>query len=283
MVRKSQYNIIEHLARAVLFSSYHENALMAMFSAYFDASGHPDQQSVITVAGFVSSVKKWTRFDSEWNAILKSEGVEYFRMSEFASNQGQFSHGWRRATDRRREFITRLAMCLRRNVNKSFRATLIMPDYVQVNQRFLLEEGLGRPYTLCAMLCSFNLRKWAKAKHAERKLLYFFEDGDKDKGDFEYHHKETYGEKPLFLPASKAVAFQAADFAGWKTRANVQQALKDDHDLEKGIRLMQSVAMLSKIPHAAGVIDWKGLSAHCALFKFPLRNPPINAPQVGGV
>jgi hypothetical protein len=129
---KSQgtYSFIEHLARSVLFSQYTGNEPLAMitgYTSYCDASGHPDQHPVLTVAGFVSSVEKWSRFDVEWNLILESEGITRFHMTDFVSNQEEFAVGWKGQTKRRREFIERLAKCLKRNVNKSFRTTLILP------------------------------------------------------------------------------------------------------------------------------------------------------------
>lgn len=262
---------MEHLARSVLFSRYTEEALMTMFSAYFDASGHPDQKSVLTVAGFVSTVKKWSRFDVEWNAILKSEGVTSFHMTDFVSSRREFAKGWKGETIRRRKFIERLAECLKHNVNKSFRTTLILPDYDTANRGFQIEERLGRPYTLCCMMCAHTLRNWAKRKGAERNLLYYFEDGDKDKSDFERMHKTDYKVLPKFLDKTEAVAFQAADFAGWKIRSGVEAALKADHTLEKGIQLLRSAEMLKSIPKDAGVVNLETLAKYCQLYKVPRR------------
>jgi hypothetical protein len=149
---KSQYSRIEHLARSVLFSRYSERVQVAMFTSYtgyFDTSGHPDDQTVITTAGFVSTVRKWDRFDRERNAILKHYGVPYFRMTEFVNSQGAFAHGWRGQTDKRRNFINELAACVKKNVNKSFRTTLVIPDYNRINVENDIEGFLGRPYALC--------------------------------------------------------------------------------------------------------------------------------------
>lgn len=197
----------EHLARSVLFSHYKDDAIVTMFSAYFDASGHPSDGKALTVAGFASTVKKWARFEVEWNAILKSEGIKIFHMTDFVSSKEEFAVGWKGETDRRRLFVERLAMCLKRNVNKSFRTTLLLDGYNAANKVYRVEERLGHPYALCCMMCSFTLRQWAKKKNAERRLLYYFEDGDLDKGDFEMRHKLAYGINPKFLDKTEAVAF----------------------------------------------------------------------------
>jgi hypothetical protein len=265
------YSFIEHLARSVLFAQYSDDALIAMFTAYFDASGHPDRRSVLTVAGFVSTVKKWTRFDTEWNAILKSEGVKVFHMTDFVSSQGEFAVGWKGETDKRRVFIERLVACLKKNVNKAFRATVVLTDYQEANESYQLEEFVGPPYSFCSMVCVYTLRRWAARKNGLRKTLYYFEDGDKDKGEFERAHKAAYKINPKFLDKTEAVAFQAADLTGWKIRSSIEGAIKSDHTPEKGARLLQSVEMLQAIPKDAGVVNREVLAKYCIAWKVPKR------------
>jgi hypothetical protein len=50
---------------------------MAMFTAYFDASGAPDDPNVnnLTVAGFLASADQWIIFDRRWKNVLKKYGV----------------------------------------------------------------------------------------------------------------------------------------------------------------------------------------------------------------
>lgn len=76
-------------------------------------------------------------------------------------------------------------------------------------------------------------------------------------------HKLAYGINPKFLDKAEAVAFQAADFAGWKIRASVEKSLKADHTLDKGIRLLQSIEVLKAIPKSAGVLNGDILTRYC--------------------
>lgn len=247
-------------------------AMFTKFTGYFDASGHPDQHEVLTVAGFVSSVKKWTRFDIEWNAVLKSEGIKFFHTTDYASSNGEFS-GWKGQTDRRRAFQGKLWNCIRRNTNKACRTTILIRDYQQVNAVFKLEERLGLPYAMCAASCLYSATQWAKKKKSEKTMLYYFEDGDKDKGDFLRISKDDGLPEPLFLPKSLAVAFQAADYAGWKFRSSLTGALKPDHTIEKGRRLLESVKDLRRIPWlgSAGVINLDTLVRYCQASNVPRR------------
>jgi hypothetical protein len=247
-------------------------AMFTKFTGYFDASGHPDQHEVMTVAGFVSSVKKWSRYDLEWTAILKSEGITSFHTTEFVSSQGEFSE-WKGQTERRRIFANKLWDCIKRNTNKACRTTLVLADYQKVNAVFQLQERLGQPYALCASSCLLSAVQWARRKKSEKATLYYFEDGDKDKGDFQRVAKEDGLPEPLFLPKKLGIAFQAADFASWKLRSSITGALKPDHTPEKGVRLLESVRGLRRVPWAgtAGVINADTLVKYCIRFNVPKR------------
>jgi hypothetical protein len=273
MSRCSRYSRMEHIAESVLFSRYTDDALMAMFikySGYFDASGHPDQHEVLTVAGFVSSVKKWMRMEQEWNRILKEYGVKYFHTTEYVSSAGCFTD-WKNQSAKRKEFQDKLWACIIRNTNKACRASVIIKDYEEINAVFALEERLGRPYAICAASCLYSSRQWAKRKHSERATLYYFEDGDKDKGDFQRVAKQDGLPVPLFLPKDECVAFQVADYAAWKMRSSIAGALKPDHTIEKGLRLLESVKDLRQIPWSAGVMNKEAMFKYCQFANVPRR------------
>jgi hypothetical protein len=233
------------------------------FSAYFDASGTVDSP-VLTVAGFVSTDKKWARFDAVWSALLKREGIKCFHMTDFVSGKREFSHGWN--TERRRALIKDLEKCIQENVNKSFRVAMLVSDYRKVNEAFVLSENYGMPYGICAIMCVYELRLWAERKNALNHLQYFFEDGDKGKGQLETTHKRIYGASAFFLTKSQATPLQAADFAAWKTRAALEKALRPDHTLEKGKELLRSLEGLKRIPKDGGVITKAGLVRWCEKF-----------------
>jgi len=46
------------------------NHLISMFTAYFDASGSPDEGKALVVAGYVSTGEQWLEFDREWQSLL---------------------------------------------------------------------------------------------------------------------------------------------------------------------------------------------------------------------
>ena len=110
-------------------------------------------------------------------------------------------------------------------------------------------------------------------KKATKKLLCYFEDGDKDKGDLQARAEKTKILIPLFLPKEKAIAFQAADFAAWKFRDNLEKAARENHTLEKGKLLLASVKALRTIPWqgGAGVLNYESLTKFCLFYKIRRR------------
>jgi len=247
---------------------------MVIFSAYFDASGHPDQTDVLTVAGYAAAVDSWVRFDIEWRAILDCEGVTAFHMTDFASGGGEFAT-WKgkepEKVERRRRFVEQLTLCLQRNCPKFFRVSLFIPDYELVNREYALSETIGLPYAVCCGQVTFSLRQWAADLGALDTLLYFFEDGDKDKGDFEKRHKSAYGKNPKFLDKTEAIAFQAADFNAWKMRTVLHEANKPTHTLEVGNNLLRSMSVLENVRKEAGVLNRWSFHRFCETTGVPKR------------
>jgi hypothetical protein len=263
-----------HLAKSHLFSLYRGDAFMAIFSAYFDASGHPDQGDILTVAGYAATVDSWIRFDVEWKEILASEGVGSFHMTDFASSSGEFASWKGRDPDqveRRRFFIERLTKCLQKHCARFFRVSLFLPDYDLINSEYMLAETIGLPYAVCCSQVTLALRGWANDLGCLDTLLYFFEDGDKDKGDFESHHKSTYGKNPRFLDKQEAIAFQAADFNAWKMRIALHECNKSTHTPEVGNDLLRSISVLENVRKESGVLNRFSFRTFCERHGVPKR------------
>src|SRR5438034_9570936 len=68
-----------------------------MLRAYFDRSELP-KYGIAVVAGYLSHVDLWDRFEPDWRKILRLEGLEFFHMADYVARQGPYK-GW---SDRRR-------------------------------------------------------------------------------------------------------------------------------------------------------------------------------------
>jgi hypothetical protein len=150
---------------------------MLMFSAHFDESGTPDDTHVLlTVSGFVSSIKKWERYELEWPKILKDFGLPkgtIFHMSRFARGLSPYQD-FLGQSRRRAELISALVHCVKRNVNKAFSCSVALRDWERLNQRYCVAESLGYPYPFCGRTCVAQVIKWARNKGVPQDRINFF-------------------------------------------------------------------------------------------------------------
>lgn len=244
------------------------------YASYFDGSGD-QSKPVQTVAGFVSTVKKWARFEIEWNAILKANSVSALHMTDYVCSQGEFS-GWKGDSARRKQFQDALTACMKRNVNKLFSSGLLIQHYHEVNRVYCLNESVGSPFAVCGHQSLVQLYRWADRKKVNPKhLMVFFENGDKDRGDFQKWAKNLCGEwgyqEPGFLPKESAVQFQAADYAAWKYRTVLQNAFKPEFEVENIPRLLNSLGTLTAIPRTCKGFDFTSLQRYCEKRRVPRR------------
>jgi hypothetical protein len=101
--------------------------------------------------------------------------------------------------------------------------------------------------------------------------LTFVEEGDEDQGEFK-SVAASDGFKVVSLAKKDAKAFQAADFAGWKNRTVLQEALKMELGTkEEADRILQSVEPLEgSIQRNAGW-DAESLRRLCVEKNIPKR------------
>lgn len=237
--------------------------MFKVLSGYFDASGHPDQHKVMTVGGFVSRADKWKRFDRSWGAILAEQGISAFHMTDYVSSQGEFAK-FKGKSALRKEFQTKLSDCIATNINKAIRFTLILPDYNLVNQKFRLRESAGSPYSLCAFMCLQEAVQWARRKKAEKNFICYFEDGDKDKGEFKRRGEKTLPPPGLqFLGKDKIRPFEAADFMAWKAKSNAEVWLKESYHPDQRHQMYKSMGSLHHCPTDAKILTLDGLLGIC--------------------
>lgn len=242
-----------------------------MFTAYFDASGTPNT-SVLTMAGYVSDVTKWTKLEEHWRQILAAHNITSFHMTDCVSYRGEFAN-WRDKAEVRKRLISDLSECARRFTDKRFSASVLINDYKRVDAEYQLHEHIGQPYSLCGTSCIGHVRTWAKSRSVEANdITFVFEAGDEHKGDFQEICRTRFGIVPLFLSKKDVVAFQAADLAAWKTRHPIREAVGNKPYTEAEVQtLLFHTKNYLKEPHAGGGFDHLALMKICIGGQIPLR------------
>ena len=195
-------------------------------TSYFDASGGQEHPAVI-VAGYISTVAQWRKFDKEWRKVLarKEFDVPYFHMKEFAHSAEVFK-SWKGDEHRRRRFINALIAIIARYAKAGFACMIKDSIWNEVNESYPLSELYGCSFALAGRDCVNKTHTWGEEKqHRQRnEIRCVFEDGDKGKGELIRVVEEAQKPIPLFEPGRPkpelnhpgTTPLQAADFAAWE-------------------------------------------------------------------
>jgi len=197
---------------------------MAMlYAAYFDASGKREGYSVLRLAGALSTVKKWIRFEKQWNAIFHAEGVKVFHATDFAASQGEYL-GWKGDRERHSRFPTQLIEVIRTNTNKLFSVSIELAAWNRIDSEYCFSERFYSPYALAGFSVIDQTLGWAKRKRV-KPPEFIFEDGD---DGWEGLLKLCEWDKitPIRLPREKVVPCQVGDMLAWKSRITATNSLK---------------------------------------------------------
>jgi hypothetical protein len=262
---RTDYSAVSHLGFA-LFGENNRRKLSAMFTAYFDDSGHPDRGPELVVGGYISTVEKWVRFEEEWSEVLELFDVEYFHMKEFAHSTGEFS-GWKGNDGRRIAFLKRLAKVIRRRVLASVSSAMLMNDFRAVDEIYALSEFVS-PYPICGVNSQHKSIEWLKEHNLPVEHLKFvYEDGTKDKGKFVDLADNLRFPIPSFEPKRKFRALEAADFIAWELGKIIRDVDKNT------LRIRASVDELRKnMPRMWGIYRKEDLLRFCKAQGLPLRS-----------
>lgn len=208
---------------------------MVSLAGYFDASGHPDQGSLLVVGGFISFENRWQAFEPRWNKVLAEAGITCFHMSEFINRKGEFI-GWKQR--KRERFLGALAQIVVETVVWNFASTVVLTDWNKINQDYKLAENNFQPYALAGWSCVQRTLGWCK-DHVYQPPLFFFEYGDKHQTQMQRRVEKDFGiiartalkkaqkDKPNELPV---IELQTADFAAWQI-LNLLRHVQDGYRL----------------------------------------------------
>lgn len=181
---------------------------MTEHALYLDAAGHPSDQPAVVVAGFVAAETQWLAFESEWKSALNRHRLgSIFHMTDFEAKY--------KNDPRHYEILRDLIDTIYRHVRAAIAGVVEMDDYCRVNEKYPLEEAIGKPYSIAARGVHRNLGLWKKAAHCNDPVLIFVEKGTEHEGDM----KECFvrDKLPEPIPVDKSLPpVQAADLYAWE-------------------------------------------------------------------
>jgi len=158
-----------------------------MIQAYVDEAGTHDQARIIVMAGFLSSYKRWRKFDRQWDAILNPLDEEpppperrVFHATDCLGRDGYGDFlGW--SKERRDRLVERLIPIARERALFSFSSAFALGDYNAVVPEWIRLKW-KHPYYLC-MFHIANLLKVSRPR-------FSFPDGEKIA--FVFAHKPKF-------------------------------------------------------------------------------------------
>jgi hypothetical protein len=259
------YSRIEHISRVLWLSRFDWSNNVAMFSAHFDESGTPDgNHTVLTVAGCVSSVKKWERFEVQWNKILKEAGLPegtIFHMNKFARNIRPFQD-FENRPERKAALMAALVDCARRNVHRAFACTVVLQDWERLNREYCIVERLGYPYSFCGRTCVSGVLAWAR-KSDRVPVEFFFERGARHWGHLKRDLKTIDNIEAMDRSKEQMIQFQVADLIAWKSHKLMTDAARYDGPGDRGLyeSIQRSLTGINSIPHKYGVHTYETIEA----------------------
>ena len=228
----------------------------------------------MTVAGFVSTEKKWLRFEREWNDVLTKYEVPYLHMKEFAHSVRAFD-GWKGQEDKRKSLLIELIKVAKKGVRKGFVVSVRLQDYDEVNSDFRLREHWGNAYSFIGMGVVSDAMEWKKKHFPHAPIKFVFEDGDVGQSDL----KRCLRSEALaysFIPKQEKqndviryiTPFQLADFAAWENQiafSRFHDGHYDNVDLDDPVKLLRQSwqALYKQIPSDPKAFSNEGLRSLC--------------------
>jgi hypothetical protein len=287
-----RYNKYITLPDLSVFPNPSGHHIMVILKAYMDNSGEEDdpQHKVCSLAGYITTAKKWRKFDKLWKQTLIMYKVPYLHMKEFAPNIGPFEKFKDHEKDRR-QFIQSLVDIMEETHLRGIMSVIRLGDF----RKFIKDKGLNiDAYSFNLYACMSIIAATWQNKPIEIIIDRINKPGRMIDKAMEYIETDVYwvgrtnyiqlSPLPKGITFREIVPIQAADFLAWEIRKLIDSReewynkfkIGDDPKAwnesmidwskQRGINTRKSYAILSKqtIPYGF-VWDYKELcSLHYA-------------------
>jgi hypothetical protein len=200
---------------------------MAMFKAYFDASGNALNQPFIVVAGYIANLFQWREFENQWTAIHKRYSVDLpFHMAEFmaALKRPEYKHQTNARADYveiaknpdiAKGFLGQLSILQSLMTNCGVSCIVTMDVYNEVSTLLDLRKVVP-PYALAARMCIERIHQWEQQFAAVQPVECIFEAGDFEQGKFTDLMIDEGMDAPIYKNKCDFAGLQAADHYAWE-------------------------------------------------------------------
>jgi hypothetical protein len=235
---------------------------MAMFTAYFDASGNSKDHPFVIVSGYVANYLQWQRFEEDWQIVHTGFNVQPpFHMAEFVAACTRDTYKQQRnaradyvelakAPDRAEEFLKLISQIQMSFVHLGVSCIVPMQIYNEVTSVLNLEELLP-PFALGARMCIQKLRNWERDYAIRPPVECVFEQGDFGQGKFTRVMADEGELLPIYKKKTDFPGLQAADQYAWEQFNFLRRKQLGTEDMPRKsfYFLLEAIPKLHTSPH----------------------------------
>jgi|GEM_PF-4337334 len=199
-----------------------------MLTAYFDETNTGPGQQVPVVAGYLASTFQWSRFDEQWDKLLRRwgipidsrYGIRVAHRSELQHRVGTFNNWTERDRD---EFLRKAYAIIKRNTRVPIGNTVVKKEFEDFALK-PMQRIMGGAYGFCAYTCLHGIRDYTAFHNYREPVRVVFEMGAHGWTQlnrlFIYLQKhqqlmEFYGLHSITFADKRTRQLQAADFVAY--------------------------------------------------------------------
>jgi hypothetical protein len=221
---------------------------MAFVTAYFDESYSSPNPSVHAVGGYISTDRRWAKFQKAWMGLLKQEvqprwrkvyGPDkplFFHMTDFDNPHSKIYGDWKEA--KKIWFLRELHKVIKKAYIRSFASGVIIADYDALSdeQKYVI----GSPHLFVAINCAKQIAGWAQRENRQHPILYVFEKGHVEGNDLKNKFSDLSPEMRQFYRMTELDSFalmdkrmsplHAADVLAFEVRKEMERRLQEPNN-----------------------------------------------------
>lgn len=221
---------------------------------YFDDSGSHKENEIYVLAGFISTIEKWEKFNKAWRSKLdEGFGLRYFKMSEAMSLTGQFASGW--TSGLRDQLVLELSEIIKEHVLVRVDSVVFRKDYEEVVHK--THPSITDPYFVVFYQLVFAAHTYQLENKYSKCELIFDEQGNFDKRIYKTwregqelapteERKALMESSPLFRDDKKNLPLQAADLYAWMV-GKTQNPPPNTHVAHAAWEQLRNIEVLSRL------------------------------------
>jgi len=249
---------IDRLA-ASLFVNRHKlgGQLVAVFTAYIDATGNSVDQHYVIVSGYIANWIQWRLFEDQWKVIHSEFGAELpFHMSELMSaltnpkyaSQSGARKDYISIAERKEgnEFLKKLSIAQVGMMNCGVSCIVNMDIYNGVSSLLDLKKVVP-PYAVGARGCLNRIRKWEREFDIGEPVECIFEEGDFGQGKFTDLMVSEGSGVPTYKNKKDFMGLQAADHYAWEQAFFLKKSRRDGTPPPPRLELVLQLNVIPKM------------------------------------